>query len=415
MILIFLLLCMMSSIFSKLLYNQDHKICNPKQQTPFFPFTGFKITRQYKISGYTLPVSMHFITISHCNHGQVDYQKVIRTDSSGNIDWDKPFCMLKPKLGEMLTLPASDVIGDPEEQDNDEENDEFFVGVFGFIMYKGKKMSRLFRKKLDIQLEKFTNGRWLEYTGKNKYYHHKDLMSKDPQSSLEWESRNLVCYKMARRKKYAKRKIDFFMPHTFVGGLFECILPMDLKRQIFHQFTSSDFVIQQIRIECDPNLSRPISPLIAEDSTTQWFENKLHNVVNPGIIQTIPYLTTSTPLNLRFSTSETPDMFRDSWATKIEVNENYIYREADLHLISRAIALSADLLNKLISPIDFNSLIRSYNKASERENPNIEHDEDFLQGIKWEQKVNLWLATIDRKISNKILTQIEGFWSNIED
>lgn len=131
---------MMSSIFSKLLYNQDHKICNPKQQTPFFPFTGFKITRQYKISGYTLPVSMHFITISHCNHGQVDYQKVIRTDSSGNIDWDKPFCMLKPKLGEMLTLPASDVIGDPEEQDNDEENDEFFVGVFGFIMYKGKNV-----------------------------------------------------------------------------------------------------------------------------------------------------------------------------------------------------------------------------------------------------------------------------------
>ena len=95
------------------------------------------------------------------------------------------------------------------------------------------------------------------------------------------------------------------MPHTFVGGLFECILPMDLKQQIFHQFTSLDLIFQQIQIQCDPNLSRPISPLIAEDSTTQWFENKLYNIVNPGIIQTIPYLTTLTPLNLRFSTSET--------------------------------------------------------------------------------------------------------------
>ncbi|EMG46176.1 hypothetical protein G210_3589 [Candida maltosa Xu316] len=355
---------------------------------------------------------MHFITISHCNHGQVDYQKVIRTDSSGNIDWDKPFCMLKPKLGEMLTLPPHDIIGDPELQDVEEDNDDFMIGVFGFIMYKGKKISRLLRKKLDLQLEKLTNGKWLEYTGKNKYMHQQDLVSKDPQASLQWEARNLVCYKMARRKKYAKRKIDFFMPHTFVGGLFECILPSDLKKQIFHQFTSSDFVVQQIQIQCDPNLSRPISPLIAEDSTTQWFENKLHNVINPGIIQTIPYLTTSTPLNLRFSTSETPDMFRDSWATKIEVNENYVYREADLHLISKAIALSADLLNKLISPIDFNQIIRSYNKADERENPEME---EFLQDITWQQKVSLWLSTLERNVSHKILTQIESFWNGVSE
>ena len=73
--------------------------------------------------------------------------------------------MLKPKLGEMLTLPASDVIGDPEEQDNDEENDEFLLEYLDLSCIR-VKMSRLFRKKLDIQLEKFTNGRWLEYTGK---------------------------------------------------------------------------------------------------------------------------------------------------------------------------------------------------------------------------------------------------------
>ena len=95
---------------------------------------------------------------------------------------------------------------------------------------------------------------------------------------------------------------------------------------------------------------------------------------------------------------------------KIEVNENYVYLEADIHLISRAIALSSDLLNKLISPIDFNQLIKLYNKANERENPDME---EFYK-ILLDSKIHLWLSTIDRKISNQILTQIERFWNDIE-
>lgn len=40
--------------------------------------------------------------------------------------------------------------------------------------------------------------------------------------------------------------------------------------------------------------------------------------------------------------------------------------------------------------------------------------EEFLQDITWTQKIHLWLSTIDRKMSNQILTQIERFWNDIE-
>lgn len=43
---------------------------------------------------------MHFLTIAHCNRGQVDYKKVLRTESNKFIDWDVPFCLLKPKVSE---------------------------------------------------------------------------------------------------------------------------------------------------------------------------------------------------------------------------------------------------------------------------------------------------------------------------
>lgn len=395
----------------------NHKICHPNH--PFLttlPFTGFKVTRQYKISGIILPISMHFLTLSHCDHGQVDYQKTIRIESLGHVDWDKPFCMLKPKLGEMLTLPSYDIIGNPEFKQ--EEDLESYLDVKSFMKQKYKKLNNLVRKKIDLKLERKTNGKSLEYTGKNKYYHNQDLLSRDPQSSLEWESRNLVCYKMARRKKYAKRRISFYMPHTFVGGLFECYVPPNIKKQIFQEFTSLDLLAHLFDFKCDPQLSRPIFPLIAEDSTSQWFENKLYNIFNPGIVQTIPYLTTLTPLNLRFSSLETSDMYKDTWATKIEVNEDYVYTEADIHLVSQAVAKLADLLNKLISPIDFNGVVKSYNKANERENPESgpkfpEEFDSILKTLPFEEKLNFWFSYLDDKLTKKYLSEIEKLWDKL--
>ena len=35
------------------------------------------------------------------------------------------------------------------------------------------------------------------------------MMTKDPQASLQWESKNLVCYKMARRKNMLNGNLIF--------------------------------------------------------------------------------------------------------------------------------------------------------------------------------------------------------------
>ena len=39
--------------------------------------------------------------------------------------------------------------------------------------------------------------------------------------------------------------------------------------------------------------------------------------------------------------------------------------------------------------------------------------EEFYK-ILLDSKIHLWLSTIDRKMSNQILTQIERFWNDIE-
>ncbi|KAI5953289.1 hypothetical protein KGF54_002660 [Candida jiufengensis] len=429
------LLILLSLVSSINLIKPSNKICNPNPQS-LIPFTGFKILRQYKVSGYKNPLSMHFITIAHCNHGQIDYQKVIRTKSSSEVDWSVPFCLLKPKLGEkLITLNSLNV-------DEDSNTNELNFEVLNYLNNKSLKLKKLIRKKLDLILEKVTNGKWVEYSGKSKsetfqnfktssnnlqnetYQNQNFNLIQLKNSFINLENSNLVCYKLSRRKKYAKRKISFFMPHTFVGGIFECLISSEMKQLLFKNFLNefqnnqinSIFLIQnsthQNFFKCDSNLSRPIAPLIAEDSTNQWFINKILNVLNPHVIQNIPYLTTTTPLNLRFSMFETSDMYKDSWANKIEINEDYIYDEADLHFLTKAINYSSDLLNKLISPIDFNFFWEKFNKGNENENEN----ESKKGELSFDQKLFLVLGRIGKiRYVNDLLLKVEKQWEKIKD
>ncbi|KAI5966057.1 hypothetical protein CANMA_003303 [Candida margitis] len=502
------------------------------------PFTGFKIVRQYKISGYAPPISMHFLTIAHCSRGKVDYKKVLRTQTSNFVDWEVPFCLLKPKLSEqvvgmnqmsiqkhnrdinMITNKACSSNNScsfsmrncacsnvTQLESNSITESSSLNNVLHTIKYKTSKIKQLLRKKFDLTMEKLTNGNWVEYSGKNKNIkfesqqrsqQHRTSMageynkfdggnqqSQQSQSlstislhtALTQEINNLICYKMARRKKYAKRKISFFMPHTFVGGLYECLIPLDQKHQILESFlnessinnlgspsspSASPFfmVSQNFQIKCDPHLSRPLAPLIAEDSTKQWFENKLHHVLNPKLIQTIPYLTTVPPSSLstanmlfpsfnllRFTPwqqqESSPDMNLHSWASKIEVNEEYNYDDVDLHVVSKMVAYSANLLNQLIAPLDFNWLVKSYNRANVNErdpasdsassSPLEYGGEEIMlgnddsngevvktaeakgasDGLSWDQKVSFWLATLNENYINRILLKIEDKWDKL--
>lgn len=361
-------------------YTNEAKVCDPAN-TNFIPFTGFKISRIYKLAGFQ-PQSMSFLSFSHCDHGKKDYEFVTTTPRSSDIDWNSLFCVFKP-------------------------HDDFGVKK-GEATKKSltlKGIQELVRNLIDKGAEKLTDGTYLEYTGKRKATHLEQVRKSDPQAALEWESRNLKCFKLARRKKYARRNVSFYMPQTFVGGLFECQLSTTQRREFFEKFSATDF-IHPFNFVCDKAMAVPILPLIADDSTKIWFQTGTDGF-NPYILQTIPYLTTAGPLNLRFKSSDTPDMFRETWASKIDVNEEYSYSEPDLHFISLAVAMTTDYLNKVFAPLDIEPILRALDidtPVSDRlENPRMETTDHLLL---------MQFSTLNTSTVMKHLQKIQHIWNN---
>lgn len=410
-------------------YFKEPKICNPKQNG-LYPFTGFKIYRQYKIEGY-LPTSLHFLSITHCDHGKPDYEKQVLTTSSIDIDWNKPFCILKPDFGDrLLPKPTDKVYNLYQNNNNISENNMILgnmsaekplegasVSLKSKISEVGKHLNNLLETSVDNILEKVINGKHVQYTSKKAAEHVEDIRNSDPRSSLEWESRNLICYKMARRKKYAKRNILFYIPYTFVGGLFECPIPDSRKKEIFHAFQSGDF-LKNFDFKCDHSLAKPVAPLVAQDSTKQWIDTKF-NPLNPVLIQRIPYLSTASVFDIRFSTSDTPDMLQDTWASQIDVNEEYSYTGLELNVISQAIALSADYFHKTFRPLDLSGvfhdlvLLRSSNGM---QNSHVAIRTFILSTFKklsLDQKINILLSSRKAEESMLHLHKLQRTWDNL--
>ncbi|CAG90069.1 DEHA2G01848p [Debaryomyces hansenii CBS767] len=410
-------------------YFKEPKICNPKQNG-LFPFTGFKIYRQYKIEGY-LPTSLHSISITHCDHGKPDYEKQVLTTSSIDIDWNKPFCILKPDFeNKRLPKPTDKVYNLYQNNNNISKGNMILDNMSGEkplegasvslkskISEVGKNLNNLLEASVDNILEKVINGKHVQYTSKKATEHVEDIRNSDPRSSLEWESRNLVCYKMARRKKYAKRNILFYIPYTFVGGLFECPIPDNRKKEIFSAFQSGDF-LKNFDFKCDHSLAKPVAPLIAQDSTKQWIDTKF-NPLNPVLIQRIPYLSTASVFDMRFSTSDTPDMLRDTWASQIDVNEEYTYTDLELNVISQAIALSADYFHKTFRPLDLSGvfhdlvLLRSSNGI---QNSHVAIQTFIISTFKklsLDQKINILLSSRKAEESMLHLRKLQRTWDNL--
>lgn len=410
-------------------YFKEPKICNPKQNG-LYPFTGFKIYRQYKIEGY-LPTSLHFLSITHCDHGKPDYEKQVLTTSSIDIDWNKPFCILKPDFGDRLLPKPTDKVYNLYQNNNNISENNIILGNMSAekplegasvslkskISEVGKHLNNLLETSVDNILEKVINGKHVQYTSKKAAEHVEDIRNSDPRSSLEWESRNLVCYKMARRKKYAKRNILFYIPYTFVGGLFECPIPDNRKKEIFHAFQSGDF-LKNFDFKCDHSLAKPVAPLVAQDSTKQWIDTKF-NPLNPVLIQRIPYLSTASVFDIRFSTSDTPDMLQDTWASQIDVNEEYSYTGLELNVISQAIALSADYFHRTFRPLDLSGvfhdlvLLRSSNGM---QNSHVAIRTFILSTFKklsLDQKINILLSSRKAEESMLHLHKLQRTWDNL--
>lgn len=374
-------------------------------------FTGFKVHRQYRFSGYK-PKSHQYLIMSHCNHGKLEYQKAIELGSINEVDWSRSFCFLKPQNDPWPQKDKS-VSGLVRSGDNSTEEDK---SEGNSQIYKRSNISAItktIKLKISKILEKITQkSKHIEYLSPPTRNHRNDINNSSLQASLEWESKNLMCLKMARRKKYAKRSLTFYMPETFVGGLFDCPLLANMKADIFTNFSTKD-TLKGLNFDCDPSLAKPLLPLIADYSTNQWFEPHF-NMFNPSVVQTIPFLTTANPWNLRFSISETPDMYKETWAKKIHVDEDYDFNQVDLHLISQATAMSANHLIKLLNPIDFGKLLKNNEnihniKVAGR---SITENDFFINAIKSlanEQKVDILLSSNpDQYLSS--LKKLQEIW-----
>lgn len=391
----------------------------------FLLFSGFKVHRQYRVSGIK-PSSQQYLILSHCDHGKVDYQKVMKVRSINKIDWESPICLLKPRLGKSLNDPPEDTV---QRLNTRDLKGSEFKRIFG-RKGGGPKISNLNKRTLDIKdkvksaknyikvkIKKFIEQNVpisspIIYTSPTTEQHMEDISNSSLQASMEWESRNLACFKLARRKKYAKRDTTFYIPQTFIGGIYECLVSPQERTSVFRNF-SLENSLDDLQFDCDSTMSRPLLPLIADYNGKQWWEfNK--NIFNPSIIQTIPFLTTSSPLNVRFSLTETPEMSRDTWATKIRVNEDYDYTEADLHYITQALALTSDFIFKLFEPIDFGKLLNNIPNISQYKiagKPIIENDLviSTINKFSIDQKLSI-LLSLDPTKYLPTITKLQKFW-----
>ncbi|OBA21320.1 hypothetical protein METBIDRAFT_11855 [Metschnikowia bicuspidata var. bicuspidata NRRL YB-4993] len=200
------------------------------------------------------------------------------------------------------------------------------------------------------------------------------------------------CLKLARRKRYARLDVVIFIPATYVGVLFTCNpqdsthdeeqewrwdaqaiekrLPMatEARRYPRHRQGASLENNQQTSkllqraskserqesshrdisspahkfamaiaakdkfIESQPGTAAyetefsgaPVCPLVADDYSAHWLSVQLHP---PALVYHIPYLRSPSIWDPRFLSSETE---LPEWSEDVDINEAYIYSEADL-------------------------------------------------------------------------------------
>lgn len=394
-------------------YYQEAKPCDPLG-SGFVPFTGFKIYREFKFLKLN-PIPVHYLLLTHCSHGKVDYQAILKTPKA-SVNWDQPFCLLKPRLGKLLPLLPADTVADLVGEDGEDDMREH-TQIFNKTeeSWWRNSIRNFIKIKVEDKLEKLTKGKFIQYTSQRSKQHREDIQKSSPQKVLEWEARDLVCYKLARRKKYAKRDLTYYMPDTFVGGLFECPISSEKKKEMFVKMTANEILQPLNNFRCDEFTARPIMPLIADDGTKQWIQSII-GALNPSFIQTIPYLSTATPLNLRFSSTDTPDMHSQTWASRINVNEEYNYSDPDIHYISKAVALTADYLNKLII-FDLSSLPVKYGASRSHKLENPETTTILLNQIQnfnnMEHKFITWMALMPSSLVKKTLLKLQEVWDNL--
>lgn len=220
------------------------------------PFTGFKFVRENRITVKPFR-SDHFLKITYCNKGKVDLTTKALLDHRGV---NETFC-ISPHMSKTS------------------KDKSFFAKLKKFG-------SALFRTQKDH----------------------------GTQATIEEGAGSMSCYKVGRRRNFARSDTLFFIPYTFVGVLYECNITFSQKQQwLMHPSSMPK--------KCDNPI--PIEPIVAEDASKtslKWHFSPL------SISQSIPYLKSASPLDPRFNSDQ-----NSLWTKGIRVNEDYHYSQLELH------------------------------------------------------------------------------------
>lgn len=220
------------------------------------PFTGFKFVRENRITVKPFR-SDHFLKITHCNKGRVDFTTKALLDQRGV---NETFC-IAPHMSKLS------------------KDKSFFA-----------KLKRLGSAFFRTQNDHGT------------------------QPKIEEAAGNTTCYKVGRRRNFAKSDTLFFIPYTFIGVLYECNVTFSQRQQLLMHPSSTPK-------KCDNPV--PIEPIVAEDASKtslKWHFSPL------SISQSIPYLKSASPLDPRFNSD-----LNSLWKKGTRANEDYNYNQLELH------------------------------------------------------------------------------------
>lgn len=81
-------LCLFQCLLSTYLVRED-RACDPARSNIIFPYTGFRIQRQYTY-GLTM---LHHVRLSHCSHGSVDMSSILPIPRNTDILWATNMCV----------------------------------------------------------------------------------------------------------------------------------------------------------------------------------------------------------------------------------------------------------------------------------------------------------------------------------
>ncbi|AOA60604.1 Hypothetical protein PP7435_CHR1-2126 [Komagataella phaffii CBS 7435] len=332
-----------------------------------FPYWGYRIQREYSLRSIRGPL-FHYSVFIRCRQSSLDYEHLVRLGREEDIPWNTTLC-----FSNRLTKKSKSTVNNKsKESRNTTDSAANEKPTFSPLNRVYKKLF----KRFDYVLTKMARSRFLQYASHrqdDKVDGIRHLPSKEVLSvSLE----DLKCYKLVRRKKYVTRQLSLYTPYRFIGGLFECPLSKETKKDMLKSASALDF-ISPYQIPCDSNTAVPIAPLISDDISQQLVN---HNIFSSritdfriNIIQRIPYLFTPSFLDPRFYSSGVFKGRYSNWFDELDINEDYDLSSLDESVMSKSNTLFANYIAKHFRFKNTNPLL-----VWERNTSNT-HDDDNEQ------------------------------------